>query len=206
MKRLGVLLLLLGIVAIGASFASAASIGTVTVQSVTSYSAASTVPTSSCSSNPTQVTTINAQQKTKNFVNTLTITFNGTKPAYGLVQFSPCATANAYVVSASFGATIATAPSATRTWGVFPITSAWTASTVTWASTPTISGTASATQATGAAGSTMTWSPVAADVQGWVNGGANDGWAIEDTGSTFDTGTLTPTGGSAPLLSIVYYP
>lgn len=206
MSRWVVLLLVLGVAVSGASFASAASIGSVTVQSVTSYSASSTVPTSSCSSNSTQVATINGQQKTKNYVNTLTITDNGSRPSYGLVQFSPCASANAYVVSATFGATIATAPSATRTWGVFPITSAWSAGTVTWSTAPTISGTASATQTTGAAGSTMTWSPVAADVQGWVNGGANDGWAIEDTGSTYDTGSLTPTGGSAPTLSIVYYP
>jgi hypothetical protein len=192
----------------GAAVASASTLGPVSVQSVTTYAAASTVPTSSCSSNPTQDAMIDGQRKNGNFgtQTTLTVTSNGTKPAYGLVQFTPCATANAYIVSATLQLLLATAPAGTRTYGAFPISGSWAENTVTWNSAPGISGTASAIQTTGASGSTMQWT-LTGDVQGFVNGGANHGWALEDTGSTFDSGTLdSREGATPPVLSIVYYP
>jgi hypothetical protein len=208
MRRSTAILAVLGAVAGSTTIASAAGLGTVTVQPVTTYAAATTVPTTSCSSNPTQDATIDGQHKNSNYGGTATLDVkeNGTKSSYGLVQFSPCASANARVVSATLALLLSAAPGGTRTWGVFPIQGGWTEGGVTWSGAPAISGTASDAQTTGATGSTMQWG-VAADVQGFVNGGANYGWAIEDTGTTTDTGSLdSREGATQPVLTIVYYP
>jgi hypothetical protein len=207
-RRRALLLLLFVLVAARPVLASASTLGGLTVQSLTTYAAASTVPTSSCNSNPTQDATIDGQRKNSNYGSqtTLTVTSNGTKPAYGLVQFTPCASANAYIVSATLALLLSTAPGGTRTYGAFPVSGGWVESTVTWNTAPGISGTASATQTTGASGSTMQWT-VTGDVQGFVNGGANNGWALEDTGTTYDSGSLdSREGATQPVLSIVYYP
>ncbi len=207
MRRRAVLLLLLAASVGGATLASASTLGAVTVQGVTAYAAASTVPTSSCSSSPTQDSWIDAQHITFNNGTATTLTVaQGNKPAYALVQFSPCASANAHVVSATLQMLLSTAPAGTRTWGVYPITQSWAEGSVDWKAQPTISGTASASQTTGGAGSTVQWT-LTGDVQGIVNGGANNGWAIEDNGAGTDSGALdSREGATPPALAIVYYP
>jgi hypothetical protein len=193
-------------VATCAGSASASGLGPVTAASVTTWSAAGTVPTSSCSSNPTQDAWIDANRKNTNngTATTLTIT-SGSKPAWGLVQFTPCAPANAAIVSASMQLRVTLGPGA-RTWGAYPVSGAWTETGVNWNNAPAISTTASDAQPAGATGSTMTWS-LKADVQAMVNGGANNGWAIEDNGAGTATGTLASREGAVkPLLSLVYYP
>lgn len=193
-------------VAACAGSASATGLGPVTVASVTTWTASSTVPTSSCSSNPTQDSWIDSSHKNTNngTATTLTIT-SGTKPTWGLVQFTPCAPANAAIVSASMQLRVVLGLGG-RTWGAYPVTSAWTEAGVTWNTAPTVSATASDAQPSGATGATMSWS-LAADVQAMVNGGANNGWAIEDNGAGTATGTLSSREGIVkPVLALVYYP
>ncbi len=206
--RRRVLILSLAVAALaGSSFAFASTLNGVTAQSLTAYAAASTVPTSSCSSNPAQDTWIDAAHtNTQHATSTTLQVTNGAKPSYALVQFAPCAPANAAVVTASLQMLLSTAPGSTRTYGAFPITSAWT-ETVTWRTAPSISGTASATATTAGSGSTTSWSLVG-DVQSMVNGGANNGWAIEDTNNTGSfTGSYDSREGTTPpALSITYYP
>jgi hypothetical protein len=174
---------------------------------VTTWSGSTTVPTSSCSSNPTQDATIDANRKNANSGTATTLTIaSGSKPEWGLVQFTPCAPANAAIVSASMQLRVTLGPGGARTWGAYPVNGAWTETGVTWSNAPVISTTASDAQPAGATGSTMQWS-LAADVQAIVNGGANNGWAIEDNGAGAATGTLSSRDGAVkPVLSLVYYP
>jgi hypothetical protein len=200
------LLVALAVVAICAGSATASGLGPVTAASVTTYSAASTVPTSSCTSNPTQDADIDANHKNTNDGTATTLTISsGGKPEWGLVQFTPCAPANASIVSAGMQLRVTLGPGA-RTWGAYLVNGTWAENTVNWNNAPAISTTASDAQSAGATGSTMQWS-VTADVQAIVNGGANHGWAIEDNGSGTATGTLSSREGTVkPVLSLVYYP
>ncbi|HLY95424.1 MAG TPA: DNRLRE domain-containing protein [Gaiellaceae bacterium] len=130
---------------------------------------------------------------------------SGNKPTYALVQHTPCAVANARIVSATLQLHLGTAPSSPRTYVVLPITTSW-GETVTWKTAPTISAVQSASAVTGANGSWLSWS-LTGDVQSIVNGAANNGWAIEDNGSGIFTGTLDSREGSnPPVLAITYYP
>lgn len=207
MRRRALILSLLAAAVGGSTLAFASSLNGVTAASLTDYSAASTVPISSCSSNPTQDTWIDAAHTNTQHTTSATLDVtNGAKPSWTLVQFSPCAPANAAVVSASMQLYLGTAPGSARTYGVFPITGSW-AETATWRTQPTISGTQSASATTGASGSTTSWS-VTADTQGFVNGGANNGWAIEDNGAgASTTGTYdSREGTNPPSLALTYYP
>lgn len=205
MRRALVFGLLLALAA-GSTRAFASSLGSLSAAALTSFSAASTVPTSSCSSNPTQDTWIDAAHTTTAHATSTTLQVtSGIKPVYALVQHTPCAPANARIVSATLQLHLGTAPSSSRAYGAFPITSSW-AETVTWKTAPTISAVQSASATTGASGSWMSWS-LTGDVQGMVNGGGNNGWAIEDNGSGTFTGALdSREGSSPPVLAITYYP
>lgn len=206
MSRLRSLFLICVAAGTCATSASASGLGPVTSASVTTYSAASTVPTSSCTSNPTQDSTIDANHKNLNNGTATTLTVvSGAKPEWGLVQFTPCAPANAAIVSAAMQLRVTLGPGA-RTWGAFPVNGAWAETSVTWSNAPAISATASDSQPAGATGATVQWS-LTADVQAIVNGGANNGWAIEDNGAGIATGTLSSREGAVkPVLSLVYYP
>ena len=192
--------------AAGPTSAFASSLGSVSAAALTSFSAASTVPTSSCSSNPTQDTWIDAAHTTTSHAASTTLQVaSGSKPTYALVQHTPCALANARIVSATLQLHLGTAPSSPRAYVVLPITTSW-AETVTWKTAPATSAVQSASATTGASGSWMSWS-LTGDVQGIVDGGGNNGWAIEDNGSGTFTGTLDSREGSnPPVLAIVYYP
>jgi hypothetical protein len=189
-----------------AGSAGASGLGPITAASVTTYSAASTVPTSSCTSNPTQDADIDAQHKNSNDGTATKLTIaSGGKPEWGLVQFTPCAPASSYIVSAGMQLRVTLGPG-TRTWGAYVVNGAWAENTVNWNNAPAISTTASDAQPAGSTGSTMQWS-LAADVQAIVDGGANHGWAIEDNGTGGATGTLSSRQGTVkPVLSLVYYP
>jgi hypothetical protein len=207
MRSIALLLACALTVPLCAGSASASGLGAVTAASVTTYSAASTVPTSSCTSNPTQDATIDANHKNTNSGTATTLAIaEGAKPQWALVQFTPCAPANAYVVSASMQLRVTQAPTGTPTWGAYLINGAWAEANVAWTTAPAVSTTASNAQPAGALGVTMTWS-LTADVQAMVNGGANNGWAIEDNGAGTATGTLSSREGTVkPVLSLVYYP
>jgi len=206
MTRRAAVIVLVATLAAGSTRAFAASLGSVNTAALTSFSAASTVATSSCSSSPTQDTWIDAAHTTTPHSTSTTLQVaSGTKPTYALVQLTPCAPANAKIVSATLQLYLGTAPSSARTYAVFPVTSSWVES-VTWKTAPTISAVQSASATTGANGAWMSWS-LTGDVQGLVNGAANNGWAIEDNGNGTFAGVLdSREGTNPPVLAITYYP
>lgn len=192
----------------GAAGALANNLNGVTAQRLTVFSAASTVPTSSCSSSVTADTYIDSAHAKLNYgtATSMQVVSSSKNPSYSLVQFSPCASANAKILSATMQLYLRTAPSPAQTYGAYLITSSWSETSVTWNTSPTISGSASATASTGVGW--MSWS-LAADVQSMVNGGGNNGWAIEDANTSSTTGTFDTketSGGNPGTLSITYYP
>ncbi len=78
-------------------------------------------------------------------------------------------------VTTSFAAVAA----ATRTYDAYRVTAAWVESSITWNSPPAVAGAATATGTTPGTPGCMTWN-VAADVQLWVDGTANNGWRVHD--------------------------
>lgn len=206
MNRLAILLVALELVASGASMAYAATLGTVTAQDVTRYAAASTVPTSSCDGTDDYDTWIDAASPTTKHGGAVTLRVNAQRPSDALLMFTPCAPANASIVSATLGLYLDTAPNKQRTHEVHDVTSAWSNAT-TWSTQPTVSGTVAASALTGAAGSTTTWD-LTADVQALVNGGLNDGWEIQDNGAGNGNALYDSLEGATqiPDLSITYYP
>jgi hypothetical protein len=185
-------------------FAWASTLGTLTIQSLTTYAAASTVPTSTCNGTDDFDSWVDGANPTTRHGGATTLRVNSNRPSYALLQFTPCAPANAAIVSATMSLYVNTA-NKTRVHDVYAITSAW-ANNVTFATQPSIAGTASASATTAPVGGTTTWD-LTADVQSMVNGGLNDGWEIQDNGS--GNGNVlydSLQGTNLPDLSIVYYP
>lgn len=120
--------------------------------------------------------------------------------------------ANALIKTASLTLYLFTAPSASRTYDVRRATASWTEGGVTWTAQPAVSSvTASASTGT-TSGVTLTWN-VAADVQAYVDGTANNGWRLSDaTESALTTrlGRLRSleygTASQRPTLDLTYYP
>lgn len=205
MRRRALSLSLLVAAVGGSTLAFASSLNGVTAAKLTAYSAASTVPTSSCSSNATKDTWVDSAHKNTQHATGTTLTVTGTGSAtWALVQFTPCAPANAAIVSASLQMYLRTSPGS-RTYGAYLATSTW-AETATWNSRPSTNAAPTSTAATGAGGSTTTWS-LAGDVQSMVNGGANNGWAVEDAAAGTASGSYdSREGTNPPVLAITYYP
>lgn len=188
----------------GSTLAFAANLNGVAATSLTVYSAPSTVPTSSCSSGATQDTWIDSAHKNTQHGTDAQLTVTAGGASWALVQFAPCAPANAAIVSASLDLYLASSPGGGRSYGAYPITSSWS-ETVTWRNAPSTGG-QSASATPGGSGSTTSWS-LASDVQAMVDGGANYGWAIEDNGGGTVSGSYdSREGGNPPALSLVYYP
>lgn len=189
----------------GGSLAFASTLNGVTAHSLTFYSAASTVPTSSCSSNATKDTYVDSAHKNTQHATNATLLVEGTSSTqWTLVQMTPCATANAAIVSASLQLLLSTSPGS-RTYGAYLVTGSWT-ETATWNSRPATNASPTATASTGGSGSTTSWN-VTSDVQSMVNGGANNGWEIQDGATGTATGTFSSREGTTPpSLAITYYP
>ena len=206
MTRAIVIVVVVALLAAGASIAYASTLGPVTAQHVTRYAAASTVPTSSCNAADDYDTWIDATNPTTKHGGTATLRVNAQRPSYALLFFTPCAPANAAIVGATLGLYLGTSPNKQRTHEVHDITSGWSNAT-TWSTQPSYSATVAASALTGADGSTTTWD-LTADVQAIVDGGTNDGWEIQDNGSGNGNALYDSLDGATqlPNLSITYYP
>jgi hypothetical protein len=206
MRRRILAVLLLAAAAVGARVAFASTLGAVTVQRVTTFAAASTVPTSSCNGTDDFDTWIDHNSPNASHGGSATLRVNAQRPTYALLQFTPCAPANAKVLSATMSLYVDTEPNhQPRTHEVHAITSSW-ARSVTWNTQPSVSGTISATATPGAAGTWTSWD-LTGDVQSMVNGGTNYGWEIQDNDNKNANAlyeSLQNT--NVPDLSIVYYP
>lgn len=109
---------------------------------------------------------------------------------------------------------LSAAPSASRTYGAYRITDAWTETGLTWSAQPTTAASATNSIETGTtSGVTLSWN-VLADVAAFVAGTAsNNGWQIRDSA---EDSLLNPastlgsrergTGNQRPKLVITYYP
>lgn len=133
-----------------------------------------------------------------------------------LVQFllASCSIpANALVVSATVALRMYTAPTASRSYGAYRITGAWTETGVTWTNQPATAASATSTVATGTtANVTLSWT-VTSDVQAFVDGTSNLGWQIRDQTESSSTARLAQfrsaeygTASQRPILTITYYP
>lgn len=132
------------------------------------------------------------------------------------VQFSlaPCSIpANSLVTAASLELFMFTAPAAGRTYDAHRVTASWTEMGITWANQPAAAALATASIATGTTSNvTLAWD-VAADVQAFVDGTANNGWQVKDRTESSLTSResqfrAAEHGAAAerPVLSITYYP
>lgn len=192
-----------------ATIAFASSIGGVTTQSLTFWSGATSISPSSCSSGATQDTFIDASNRNTNYGTEtyLNVIANGGKPAYALVEFTPCAPANAKILSATLRLYLSSSPGAGASYGVYPMTGSWPEVTSWNNSWKSVGGTQITSTTTGGSGSTLSWS-LTSSVQAIVNGGSNYGWAIEDNGSVYEQGSINSreAGSNNPALVLSYYP
>jgi len=207
MRRRLVLALLAGAAAFAVgNVAFASSIGSVTAQSLTFWSGATSIAPSACSSTATQDTYVDsAHQKKSHGGETNLDVIAQNKPTYTLVQFTPCASANAKILSATLQLTLTSSPGSVP-YGVYPMTGSWPEVT-DWSTTGGSVG-GSAITTTTASGGTVSWS-LTSTVQAIVNGGSNYGWSIEDdSGSAFETSSFDSreAGSNRPTLVLSYYP
>jgi len=183
-----------GVAACFAGFAAAASLP-VASQRLVAISRAETVPPTTCTVPATADTYTDESATTANHGTAADLRVaarsNRAKRTFVRFDLSGCAIpATAAVRSASLRLHMWTAPSNSRSYGAYRLTSSWAESTLTWESPqPSVATTATSTTSTGTtAGVTLSWS-VTADVQAHVTTPAsNHGWLVRDTA---ETGTTT---------------
>jgi hypothetical protein len=178
-----------------------------------------TVPTQTCSLGATADTYTDEQNSLSNYGTTADVRV-GAKPgqrkrAFVMFDLAPCAIAPGAVVSASLRLTIGAAPSSTRTYDVFRLTSAFSELALTWGSTqPTLAAAPSSSVSTGTSnGATLQWD-VTADVASFAASPvSNFGWTVRDSdesgGTAFQTAFRAREHGTVsqrPALVITYYP
>ena len=103
-------------------------------------------------------------------------------------------------------------PSSTRTIDLHRITASWVETTLTWNNQPTVAASVTDSATTPGSPACMTWD-VAADVQAWVDGTANEGWrakdSVESQGTKYITEFATRENGTPadrPILDVNYTP
>jgi hypothetical protein len=120
---------------------------------------------------------------------------------------------SAVVSAATLSLYLSTAPTASRTYDVRPVSAAWTETGVTWTNQPAVGAITSSTATGTTSGVRLAWT-VTADVQAWLAGTAtNDGFRVSDAAESSATsreGTFRArefgTAGQRPQLTIMYYP
>ncbi len=103
-------------------------------------------------------------------------------------------------------------PSSARTIDLHRITASWVETTLTWNNQPSVAGSVTDSATTPGSPACMTWD-VAADVQLWIDGTANEGWrakdAVEGQGTKYITEFATRENGTPahrPILDVNYTP
>jgi hypothetical protein len=124
---------------------------------------------------------------------TMSVQPDTSKRQYSLVSFdlSGCSLpTTAGADTATLKLVVTSAPNASRTLTVTPITSTWSGST-TWNTQPSYAATATTTIASGTTNGATLSIPVTIDVDGWIKGGTNYGWRIADLGTPASKDTTT---------------
>jgi hypothetical protein len=178
--------------AIGAATGFAA---TLSVSSHHLWAGTQTLTKSSCTVTGGIDTYVDEKSPTSSFGSaaTLSVQPDANKRRYALISFdlSSCAIpATGGADSATLKLVVTSAPSASRTLTVTPITSVWTGST-TWNTAPSYSATNTTTFATGTTNNVTLSIPVTVDVDDWIKGASNHGWRIADLGSGSGNATTT---------------
>lgn len=222
LRMLGRVQLTCAAIAVGvAATASVAYAATFSVSSarLTTSSVATTIGETTCSLTATDDATLDRAAQGTNFGNLATLSVraqNGNNQRRSIARFdvASCSIpAGALVRSASLRLTVTTAPGSTRNYGVHRVTGSWVESTVTYSSQPAFNATATATVATGAAPTSLSWS-VLSDVSAFVAGTAtNNGWLVKDANEganpavqTIFASSENATTANRPQLVIGYYP
>ncbi|HEV8617446.1 MAG TPA: DNRLRE domain-containing protein [Methylomirabilota bacterium] len=163
--------------------------------------------TESLTLSPTQDSWINSNVTTQNngAATTLNVRNRNGNIRNTLIQFSVSTVPSDATIQTGTLNLVVTSSGGTRTYGVYPLTQAWTESGVTWAKRDasnnwtTAGGTIGAqttSASTGVAGTTVAWT-VTTDVQGWFTGSTNNGWLIKDNTTTgSNSGDVTNAFGS----------
>jgi hypothetical protein len=152
-----------------------------------------------------------------NVGNTLTVSGKNNANENAILEFDLSRIPNVGVKSATLTLNVVTPPSATVTYGAYPVSDFWQANAATWntrvATTTwgTAGGDTSGT-ATGTAkvknNSTTAAFTVTADVQNWYNGTGNYGWLIKDQGapdtSTTVFGSKEASNATSPSLTVQF--
>ncbi len=103
-------------------------------------------------------------------------------------------------------------PGSTRTYDLHRVTASWVETTLTWNNQPGVAGSVTDSATTPGSPACMTWD-VAADVQLWIDGTANEGWrakdSVEGQGTKYITEFATRENGTPadrPILDVNYTP
>ena len=103
-------------------------------------------------------------------------------------------------------------PTSTRTIDLHRITASWVETTLTWTNQPAVAASVTDSATTPGSPACMTWD-VAADVQLWIDGTANEGWrakdSVEGQGTKYVTDFATRENGTPadrPILDVNYTP
>jgi hypothetical protein len=158
-----------------------------------------------------------ASPNSNNVGNTLTVSGNTGANDRAILEFDLSRIPNVGVKAATLTLNVVTAPSATVTYGAYPVSDFWQANAATWntrvATTAwlTAGGDASTTAtgtATVNASSTTAAFTVTGDVQNWYNGSANYGWLIKDQSapdtSTTVFGSKEASNATSPKLTVQF--
>jgi hypothetical protein len=207
-----------GSVLLGGGVALAASLG-ITSSKLTTSTLVGTVPISTCTLTASADTYADGflTNQGSNFGTQASMTVRSstvTGNARSFVNFalSTCAIPSvARVTAATLSLFLATAPSASRTYQLLPVSASWGETTLTWSNQPGV-GSLSGSVATGTTNNvTLSWN-VLSDVQSFVSGSATDnGWRVSDSAEsslTARTGTFgtRESASNRPTLNITYYP
>jgi hypothetical protein len=197
---------------------------TLSAEKLTSVAEASTVPISTCSLSISNADTYADQASSgSNFgANTTMLVqsrnLSRNRRSYVKFDVASCSIpAAAEVKTATLTLNMTAAPSQSRTYGAWRVTSSWLETDpggLDWGVQPTVAGAATNTIATGTSTGDKSWN-VQADVAAYVAGSAtNYGWRIRDetesqSSTAYSSTFRTRENGTAalrPRLTITYYP
>ena len=137
----------------------------------------------------------------------------GNKRSFVRFDLASCVPGGARVETATLSLFLGSAPASARTYQARRVTASWGETTLTWNNQPGAAGSATDSVSTGTTSNvTLSWS-VAADVQAFADGAADNGWRIADATegallgvegrfSAREHGTAS----QRPSLTITYYP
>ena len=192
MKRVAVIALILLGAGAGAAYAATLAVGSWHL-----WGGGQTLTKGSCTVSPSVDTYVDQNSTGSSFGSATTLPTNArnNKDQWTFVRFdlSGCnIPSTGGADSATLKLFLITAPNASRTLTVTPVTSTWSG-TLTWTAAQSLSyGSATTTFATGASNGVLLSATVTADVDALIkNGSANYGWRISDGGSSGNQNTAT---------------